>query len=108
MPRPGSSRIESLAVLPLDNLSGDAGQDYFADGMTEVLITDLGKIGSLRVISRPSVMRYKGSRSALLDIAKELKVDDSLWSARRTSSDCGLPWMGAASLCTVTDCSPGG
>ena len=75
MPRPGSGRIESLAVLPLDNLSGDAGQDYFADGMTEVLITDLGKIGSLRVISRPSVMRFKGSRSALLDIAKELKVD---------------------------------
>jgi eukaryotic-like serine/threonine-protein kinase len=75
LPRSGAGKIESLAVLPLDNLSGDAGQDYFADGMTEVLITDLGKIGSLRVISRPSVMRFKGSRSALLEIAKELKVD---------------------------------
>jgi serine/threonine protein kinase/tetratricopeptide (TPR) repeat protein len=75
MPQRRSGRIESLAVLPLDNLSGDASQDYFADGMTEVLITDLGKIRSLRVISRPSVIRFKGSRSALLDIAKELNVD---------------------------------
>jgi TolB-like protein len=70
-----SRRIESIAVLPLDNLSGDPTQDFFADGMTEVLITDLGKIGSLRVISRPSVMKYKGSRAPLRDVASELNVD---------------------------------
>ena len=70
-----SGRIDSLAVLPLDNLSGDPTQDYFADGMTEVLITDLGKTGSLRVISRASVSKYKGSRRPLRDIANELKVD---------------------------------
>jgi eukaryotic-like serine/threonine-protein kinase len=68
-------RIKSIAVLPLDNLSGDPTQDFFADGMTEVLITDLGKIGSLRVISRPSVMKYRGSRATLRDVAGELKVD---------------------------------
>jgi TolB-like protein len=67
--------MESLAVLPLDNLSGDPAQDFFAEGMTEVLITDLGKIGSLRVISRASVMKYKGSRAPLRDIAGDLKVD---------------------------------
>ncbi len=71
----GPAGIESLAVLPLENLSGDAGQDYFADGMTDILIGDLAKIGSLRVISRPSVMRYKGSRQALPEIARELRVD---------------------------------
>ncbi len=68
-------RIQSLAVLPLENLSGDASQDYFADGMTEALITDLAKIGALRVISRSSVMQYKGSRRALPEIGRELNVD---------------------------------
>jgi TolB-like protein len=58
-------RIESLAVLPLGNLSADPTQDYFADGMTEALITDLGKIGALRVISRTSAMRYKGTQKSL-------------------------------------------
>src|SRR6202035_883764 len=52
--------IRSLAVLPLENLSGDASQDYFADGMTDELISDLGQISALRVISRTSVMSYKG------------------------------------------------
>ena len=66
--------IDSIAVLPLDNLSGDPKQDYFVDGMTEALITELSKIGSLRVISRQSVMRYKGSNKPLPDIAKELSV----------------------------------
>ena len=65
--------IKSLAVLPLENLSGDP--DYFADGMTEALITDLAKIGALRVISRQSVMKYKGTRQSTSDIAQELKVD---------------------------------
>ena len=59
-----SSPIQSLAVLPLENLSGDT-QDYFADGMTDELITDLAQIGALRVISRTSVMPYKGARKAL-------------------------------------------
>ncbi len=73
--RTGPERIESLAVLPLDNLSGDPAQDYFADGMTEALLTGLGKIRSLRVSSRSAVMKYKGQRSSLAGIARELKVD---------------------------------
>ena len=70
-----SSGIHSVAVLPLENLSGDASQDYFADGMTDQLITNLGQIHSLRVISRASVMQYKGSRKPLPEIARELRVD---------------------------------
>ena len=68
-------RLRSIAVLPLDNLSGDPSQDYFVDGMTDELITDLAKVGSLRVISRTSVMRYKGTKKGLPEIARELKVD---------------------------------
>jgi TolB-like protein/DNA-binding winged helix-turn-helix (wHTH) protein len=68
-------RIESLAVLPLANLSGDPQQEYFADGMTEALIAELGQIGSLRVISRTSVMQYKGTKKPLPQIARELNVD---------------------------------
>ena len=68
-------RIQSLAVLPLVNLSGDPNQDYFADGMTEALTTDLGKISALRVISRTSVMQYKGTKKPLPEIARELNVD---------------------------------
>jgi TolB-like protein/DNA-binding winged helix-turn-helix (wHTH) protein/Tfp pilus assembly protein PilF len=67
--------IRSLAVLPLDNLSGDASQNYFADGMTDELITDLAQISALRVISRTSVMAYKGARKPLPQIARELNVD---------------------------------
>jgi TolB-like protein/DNA-binding winged helix-turn-helix (wHTH) protein/Flp pilus assembly protein TadD len=67
--------IRSLAVLPLDNFSGDASQDYFADGMTDELITDLAKIRALRVVSRTSVMMYKGTRKPLPEIARELNVD---------------------------------
>jgi TolB-like protein/DNA-binding winged helix-turn-helix (wHTH) protein len=67
--------IRSLAVLPLENLSGDPQQEYFADGMTEALITDLGQIAALRVISRTSVMRYKGTKKSLPEIARELGVD---------------------------------
>ena len=68
-------KIQSLAVLPLENLSGDPAQEYFADGMTEALITDLGKIEALRVISRTSAMHYKGTRKTLAEIARELQVD---------------------------------
>jgi TolB-like protein/DNA-binding winged helix-turn-helix (wHTH) protein/Flp pilus assembly protein TadD len=67
--------IRSLAVLPLESLSGDASQDYFADGMTDELITDLGQISALRVISRTSVMAYKRARKPLPQIARELNVD---------------------------------
>src|ERR1017187_1961716 len=68
-------RIESVAVLPFENLSGDPAQEYFADGMTEELVTNLGEISALRVISRTSVMRFKGSRKPLPEIARELGVD---------------------------------
>jgi len=67
--------IRSLAVLPLESLSNDASQDYFADGMTDELITDLGRISALRVISRTSVMAYKHTRKSLQQIAHELNVD---------------------------------
>lgn len=73
--RGGSKAIESIAVLPLENLSGDPEQDYFADGMTEALITDLAQISALRVISRTSVMQYKGVKKPVPEIARELKVD---------------------------------
>ena len=69
------SQIQSLAVLPLANLSGDKDQEYFADGMTEALISEVGQISALRVISRQSVMHYKGSDKPLTQIAQELKVD---------------------------------
>jgi serine/threonine protein kinase len=68
-------RIRALAVLPLENLSHDANEEYFADGMTEALIATLAKIGTLRIISRTSVMRYKGVRKSLPEIARELNVD---------------------------------
>ena len=71
----GPPRISSLAVLPLANLSRDPEQDYFADGMTEALITDLAKAADLRVISRTSVMHYKGTEKPLPEIARELHVD---------------------------------
>ena len=67
--------IRSLAVLPLESLSSDASQDYFADGMTDELISDLGQINALRVISRTSVMTYKHVRKPLPQIARELNVD---------------------------------
>ncbi len=68
-------RLNSIAVLPLENLSGDPSEEFFADGMTDQLITDLAKVDSLRVISRTSVMRYKGTRKGLPEIAHELNVD---------------------------------
>jgi TolB-like protein/tetratricopeptide (TPR) repeat protein len=67
--------IQSIAVLPLVNLSNDVNQDYFADGMTEALTTDLGKISALRVISRTSVMQCKATKKSLPEIARELQVD---------------------------------
>jgi TolB-like protein/DNA-binding winged helix-turn-helix (wHTH) protein/Flp pilus assembly protein TadD len=72
--RDSSPTIQSLAVLPLKNLSGDASQDYFTDGMTEELITQLGQISTLRVISSRSAMLYKGVEKPLAEIARELSV----------------------------------
>jgi len=73
--RAAHAQIESLAVLPLTNFSRDPEQEYFADGMTEALITELAQISALRVISRTSVMRYKGTVKPLPEIARELHVD---------------------------------
>jgi len=73
--RSASPHIQSLAVLPLQNLSGDPAQEYFSDGMSEALITDLSQIGSLKVISRTSSMRYKKTDKSLPEIARELNVD---------------------------------
>jgi len=73
--RSTSSPIHSLAVLPLRNLSGDPAQEYFADGMTEELITEVSRINSLKVISSTSVMRYKKTDKSLPEIARELNVD---------------------------------
>jgi len=72
---PPEKQIRSLAVLPLENLSGDQSQEYFADGITESLINNLAQIRALRVISRTSVMRFKGSHKSLPEIAQELNVD---------------------------------
>jgi len=74
-PRTRRKGIRSLAVLPLENLSRDPEQEYFADGMTEQLITDLSKIGALKVISRTSSMRYKGTQKSLPEIAEALNVE---------------------------------
>jgi len=71
----GAPRIQSLAVLPIENLSRDPEQEYFADGITEALTTDLGKIGTLRVISRTSAMALKGTHKTVPQIARELNAD---------------------------------
>jgi TolB-like protein/DNA-binding winged helix-turn-helix (wHTH) protein len=82
-----ASQIHSIAVIPLANLSGDAAQDYFADGMTDELITVLAKNRRLRVVSRTSAMQYKGVNRPLPDIARELNVDGILeGSIERTAS----------------------
>lgn len=67
--------VRALAVLPLDNLSGDPSQVFFADGLTEALIADLARLGAFRVISRTSVMRYKGTRQTMPEIGRELDVE---------------------------------
>jgi TolB-like protein len=73
--RAGPAPIESIAVLPLRNLSGDPEQEYFADGMTEALITNLARVSALKVIARHSAMRYKGTELSSAEIARELGVD---------------------------------
>jgi len=83
----GPPRLESIAVLPLANLSGDAAQEYFADGMTEELITHLAQIRALRVTSRTSVMPYKETKKPLRAIARELKVDWVVEGSVRRAGD---------------------
>lgn len=73
--KPVAASIRSIAVLPLQNLSGDPNQEYLADGMTEELITDLAQIGSLKVISRTSTKRYRNTSKSLPEIARELNVE---------------------------------
>jgi TolB-like protein/DNA-binding winged helix-turn-helix (wHTH) protein/Tfp pilus assembly protein PilF len=73
--RAAVSPIRSIAVLPLKNFSGDPSEEFFVDGITDQLITDLAKVGSLRVVSGTSVMQYKGTKKALPEIARELNVD---------------------------------
>jgi TolB-like protein/DNA-binding winged helix-turn-helix (wHTH) protein/Tfp pilus assembly protein PilF len=85
--RNSAPTIRSLAVLPLKNLSGDVSQDYFTDGMTEELITQLGQISSLRVISSRSAMFYKGVDKPLADIARELSVQAVLEGSVLRSGD---------------------
>jgi TolB-like protein/tetratricopeptide (TPR) repeat protein/predicted Ser/Thr protein kinase len=79
--------IESLAVLPLDNLSGDKEQEYFADGMTDALITELAQIQPLKVISRTSVMQYKGAKQPLPEIGRALSVDAIVVGTVRKSGE---------------------
>ena len=81
------TRIESLAVIPLVNLSGDANQEYFSDGLTDALITDLAQIASLKVISRTSSARYKQTNKSLQEIARELNVDGIVEGTVQRSGD---------------------
>jgi TolB-like protein/Flp pilus assembly protein TadD len=79
--------VHSLAVLPLQNLSGDVSQEYFVDGMTDGLITELSQIASIRVISRTSILRYKKTDKNLPDIARELNVDGIIEGTVQRSGD---------------------
>jgi TolB-like protein/Tfp pilus assembly protein PilF len=85
--RPDPGAIRSLAVLPLENLSRDPDQEYFADGMTEALTTELAQISSLKVISHTSVSQYKGTKKSLPQIAQELSVDAVVEGAVQRSGD---------------------
>ena len=83
-PRPA---IASIMVLPLENISGDSAEEYFADGMTDALIGDLAKIGGLHVISRTSSMHYKGTKKSLPEIAREINVDAIVEGTVQRSGD---------------------
>jgi len=80
-------RFQSIAVLPLENLSGDPDQEYFAQGMTEALTTELAQISALKVISHTSVVQYKGTKKSLPQIAKELSVDAVVEGAVERAGD---------------------
>jgi TolB-like protein/DNA-binding winged helix-turn-helix (wHTH) protein/tetratricopeptide (TPR) repeat protein len=82
-----SPAVSSIMVLPLDNLSGDPGEEYFADGVTDALIGDLAKLPGLQVISRTSSMHYKGTKKSLPEIAREIKVDAIVEGSVQRSGD---------------------
>jgi len=86
-PGAGASQIRTIAVLPLRNISGDPEQQYFADGMTEVLTTSLAQISALNVIARTSAMRYQGTQKTTREIAQELHVDAFVEGAAQRSGD---------------------
>ena len=88
-PRADSDLIRSLVVLPLENVARDGTQEYFVDGMTEALISDLSRLKGLRVISRTSAMRYKGLHKALAEIARELDVERPEGRRCCSGSRCG-------------------
>jgi len=83
----GSVPIEAIAVLPLENLSGDASQEYFADGITDEIITDLAKLGGPKVISRTSAMQYKSTRKTVPEIARDLNVGAIVEGSFQRSGD---------------------
>ena len=95
------SPIESIAVLPLANLTGDPAQEYFADGITEALITELAKLGSLRVVSRTSVMRYKNTKEPVVQIGRALRVQALVEGSVMKSGD--RVWITAQLIHPVTD-----
>jgi TolB-like protein/DNA-binding winged helix-turn-helix (wHTH) protein/Tfp pilus assembly protein PilF len=84
---PPTPAVSSIMVLPLDNLSGDTSQEYFADGVTDALIGDLAKLPGLHVISRTSSMHYKGTTKSLPEIAREIKVDAIVEGSVQRSGD---------------------
>ena len=86
-PPPPAPAVSSIMVLPLDNISGDPSQEYFADGVTDALIGDLAKIRGLQVISRTSSMHYKGTKKSVPEIAKEIKVDAIVEGTVQRSGD---------------------
>jgi hypothetical protein len=97
-------QIDSLAVLPLDNLSGDSSQEYFSDGLTEELICAVARIGSLRVISRTSVMPYKASEKSLPAIAKELSVRSECQARRNQNGTVAVRTRSFGGR-SITSCS---
>lgn len=103
--RSANPQVRSIAVLPFTNLSGDPNQEYFADGMTEELVTELGKVGALRVISHTSVNRFKSTKASLQEIARELQVDALVegvvtrdGNRVRVTANLGTGFSGKASL----------
>jgi len=86
-PRADSHHVHSIAVLPLRNISRDADQEYFADGMTEALTTGLAQLSELTVIAKPSAMRYQGTQKSTPDIARELNVDAVVEGSVQRSGD---------------------
>jgi len=99
----GPDSTRRCAVLPLANLSNDPNQEYFSDAMTDALITDLAQIGSLKVISRTSIMRYKRTDKSLPEIARELNVDGIVeGTVQRSGDPCASPCNSSTVLRTNT------